>query len=568
MVRILATVPRSTPGESPEVASQRSRFAAAGGLLVVLASSLLASCVSQGAEAASAGVAAAAAKAVLPAVGPAEGTALPSFNESPGCGGLEGVRGPYATVAGDLTDTEAVGGPWGGFFGRTLAEVQDQLVEVEMPMPAPGLPPFTVYVHRRVLPALQEAIDNLEAEQARGNYYIIHRYETFSYNPATIPPDRYLSFHAVGAAIDINTLSNPYRADNRLITDMPDWFVRAWTDAGWCWGGEWQNIKDPMHFSWQGPLYAASYTVEAPMEPHTEAASFQRHLTFDTALGEAPAGSTLLLSDVDRDGAPDAVRVTGWEPTGTLGVEAALAAHGYETCWTAGPASSPPRGKATLLLADGTGQGRPDLWEIDTAGPRVAITIHTFASGYALRRPPLTTGVPSTAGSTFLVGDHDRDGTSDLYVVRPGSPATLEIWRGPDFGTEHLRVDLPVGIDEPWQFALGDRDLDGTPDLYALSPDNPARLVIIPGAADFQGPPLPSPATAIDGGAGVFQTGDLDGDGRDDLYILGPDGTLAVYLGGERGNTPDADLIYWFFEGHNPHWDYGDGCTIETRPTL
>ena len=544
---------------------QRSPSVGACALVAVLASWLLASCVSQGAEAASAGVAAAAASGVLPATTPAEGTALPSFNESPGCGDLEGVRGPYATAAGDLTDTEAVGGPWGDFFGRTLAEVQDQLVEVEMPMPAPGLPPFTVYVHRRVLPALQQAIDNLEAEQARGNYYTIHRYETFSYNPATIPPDRNLSFHAVGAAIDINTLSNPYRADNRLITDMPDWFVRAWIDAGWCWGGNWQDIKDPMHFSWQGPLYAAVYTAEAPAAPHTEPAPFQRRLTFDTALGEAPADSTLLVSDVDRDGAPDAVRIAGGESAGTLSLEAALANHGFETCWTAGPTSSYSLQGTPLLLADGSGQGRPDLWEIDTSGAQVAITIHTFASEYGLRRAPLVTGVPSAAGSTFRVGDHDGDGTSDLYLVRPGTPATLEVWRGPAFTTPLLEVNLPTGIGADWRLALGDRDLDGVPDLYALSPDNPARLVIIPGADDFHGAPLPALTTTVTSHDGAFQIGDLDGDGRDDLYLLLPDGTLTIYLGGERGTTPAADLTYWFLEAYNRHWDPGDGCTTETQ---
>ena len=36
----------------------------------------------------------------------------PSFNESAGCGVAQGVRGPYATIVGDLADTEAVRGPW------------------------------------------------------------------------------------------------------------------------------------------------------------------------------------------------------------------------------------------------------------------------------------------------------------------------------------------------------------------------------------------------------------------------------------------------------------------------
>ncbi len=53
---------------------------------------------------------------------------------------------------------------------------------------------------------------------------------------------------------------------------------------------------------------------------------------------------------------------------------------------------------------------------------------------------------------------------------------------------------------------------------------------------------------------------DLDGDGRGDLYFLDPEGTLTVHLGGERGALSDAELIYWFYEGHDRHWEPGAGC--------
>ena len=106
-----------------------------------------------------------------------------------------------------------------------------------------------------------------------------------------------MSFHAVGAAIDINTSTNPYREDNALVTDMPDWFVRAWTDAGWCWGGHWQTIKDPMHFSWQGPLHTETGpSVPAPVR--TEPESFTRFLELETSLGPAPDKAHLLLADL------------------------------------------------------------------------------------------------------------------------------------------------------------------------------------------------------------------------------------------------------------------------------
>ena len=192
-----------------------------------------------------------------PPVGP-----LPSFNESAGCGDPQGVRGPYATMAGDLPDEEAVRGPWGDFYGRDIAEVRSHLVEVALPMT--GERQVTVWVHQAVLPALEAAIANLEREEAAGNYYEIRHGDVSSFRPATVTPKRYLSYHAVGAAIDINTSTNPYSGDNELVTDMPEWFVKAWTGAGWCWGGDWQTIKDPMHFSWQGPLYTPGYAAAAP----------------------------------------------------------------------------------------------------------------------------------------------------------------------------------------------------------------------------------------------------------------------------------------------------------------
>ncbi len=80
-----------------------------------------------------------------------------------------------------------------------------------MALPMTGDEEVTVWVHEAVLPALRQAIANLEQEEAAGRYYEIRAGEVSSFRPATVTPKRYLSFHAVGAAIDINSLTNPYR---------------------------------------------------------------------------------------------------------------------------------------------------------------------------------------------------------------------------------------------------------------------------------------------------------------------------------------------------------------------
>ena len=457
-----------------------------------------------------------------------------------------GIRGPYATHAGNLSPSEPIYGPWGDFFGRDIAEVRAHLVKLYLPSPGGAV---GVWVHSRVAPALRAVVRNLEREAAAGRTYRIRSWDTWSYRAATIPPHRYLSFHAVGAAIDINSTTNPHRLDNVLITDMPAWFVAAWTDAGWCWGGAWQTIKDPMHFSWQGPLATPGYTTPAPFPPRTAAAAFTRTLSFNTLLGPTTEDGTLLVADLDRDGAADAVRVRPWTPAGHLGVEAAQAIHGFGTCTTGEATGWPGVDGAAHLLADRDGDGRPDLWEIDASGETVVLSIYSFASGFTRRLGRLTTAVPASAGAVFLVGDHDRDRRADLYVVRPGEPATLEVWRGRVF-TPALEATLPFAADAGWRFALGERDGDGIPDLFALGPGDTPVLRIVTGASAFSGPAetitLPGP-----GRDGAFAVEDLDGDGRGDLYFLDGAGALTVHLGGERGTALDGQLTYWFYEGHD-----------------
>jgi hypothetical protein len=77
------------------------------------------------------------------------------------------------------------------------------------------------------------------------------------------------SQHAFGTAVDINPFHNPYekgdlvlpelasaytdRSDVRPGMVMPgDEVVQAFTDIGWGWGGNWNSLKDYMHFSVSG----------------------------------------------------------------------------------------------------------------------------------------------------------------------------------------------------------------------------------------------------------------------------------------------------------------------------
>jgi hypothetical protein len=77
------------------------------------------------------------------------------------------------------------------------------------------------------------------------------------------------SQHAYGLAVDIDPFQNPYESGDLVVPELASAYKnRAWqrpgmiaagdvvTSAfaaiGWGWGGEWQSLKDWMHFSLNG----------------------------------------------------------------------------------------------------------------------------------------------------------------------------------------------------------------------------------------------------------------------------------------------------------------------------
>ena len=89
---------------------------------------------------------------------------------------------------------------------------------------------------------------------------------TSAFNCRMLPSGRAWALHAYGRAIDVNPLINPFidsRGDIQPKTAGPyldrnrtdpgilhanDPAVRAFTDRGWRWGGDWRSPKDYQHF--------------------------------------------------------------------------------------------------------------------------------------------------------------------------------------------------------------------------------------------------------------------------------------------------------------------------------
>lgn len=55
------------------------------------------------------------------------------------------------------------------------------------------------------------------------------------------------SIHSYGAALDVNPGENPMKEN--LVTDLPKGIGQVAKKLGLGWGGDWNSIKDPMHFS-------------------------------------------------------------------------------------------------------------------------------------------------------------------------------------------------------------------------------------------------------------------------------------------------------------------------------
>ncbi|MGZ8596001.1 MAG: M15 family metallopeptidase, partial [Actinomycetota bacterium] len=126
-----------------------------------------------------------------------------------------------------------------GYLRMHPSFVRDHLATRSVPL----LGRFTC--NRRVFPPLIAAMRDLRARGASG---AIHNFAG-CYNARmvmrlpTAPP----SHHAWGAAVDINSIANPYGAPPR----QPIVLVRTMLRHGFTWGGRWR-VPDAMHFEFVG----------------------------------------------------------------------------------------------------------------------------------------------------------------------------------------------------------------------------------------------------------------------------------------------------------------------------
>jgi hypothetical protein len=180
----------------------------------------------------------------------------------------------------------------------------------------------------------------------------------------------------------------------------------------------------------------------------------------------------------------------------------------------------------------------------------VRIEAYTYTSGYRDKKT-VTTGATPRAGAVYLAGDYNRDGKLDLYVVTPGADTRVEAWSGANsFATRLVNGTSVLNTNGAWQFSIGDHDVDGRDDVVAIDDEGSVRLRTLLAKDKFGAAAVRSSTGASAATGDHFAIGDLDGDGRPDLWQISKSGRVTV----RRGGNSTLSVAFWY---QTPDWSCG-----------
>jgi hypothetical protein len=249
-----------------------------------------------------------------------------------------------------------------------------------------------------------------------------------------------------------------------------------------------------------------------------------------TAGPEVPVSGqmvSVITADLDQDGLPDVALAA--RDQNTISVLHQSASGSFAIARSFASLSAQVE---EVVSADVNGDGHPDL--VYTGGG-ICCVLGDGAGGFS---SPLLSSSHTWGG--LAVADLDLDGLPD--VVTSFTAGGITILKGRGDGSFGSPVDLRAGFSWTREFAVGDVDGNGWPDIVATVRSTSEVAVFLGTGQGAFAPPVLYPACAA---PSRLAMGDLDGDGVLDLAVTSDASSAEITIlpGDGRGGFPTRRVL-------------------------